>query len=98
MLLNKQWAERNAKPFVKKLKSLKMSERDVRALLPSIQIKLEEYNSFDKGKRLLAAEADRHILEAAPGWKIPVDEINFYFSCGMNLSDEIASIIYKKEE
>lgn len=98
MLLNKQWAERGAKPFVKKLKSLKMSERDVKALLPSLQNKLEEYDAFDKGKRVLAAEAGRYMLEAEPGWKIPVDEINFFFSCGMNLSDEIATIVYKKEE
>src|SRR3972149_11374566 len=49
LLLNKQWSERKAKPFMKKLKGLKMDEKDIKALLPEIQSKLEEYDSFDKG-------------------------------------------------
>ena len=98
MLLNKQWREREAKPFMKNLKGLKMDERDIKALLPKVQSKLEEYDSFDKGKRLIASEASRYLLQAGDGWKIPVDELNFYFASGMNLSEELASIIYPKEE
>lgn len=97
MLLNKQWTDRNAKPFMKKLKSLKMDERDIKALLPEVQNKLEEYDSFDKGKRLIATEVSKYLLEASEGWRMSVDEINFYFACGMNLYDEIATIAYKKE-
>ncbi len=101
LLLNKQWAERNAKPFMKKLKGLKMDERDIKALLPEVQNKLEEYDSFDLGKRLIASEASKYLIEAGERWNMSVDEINFYFACGMNLSDSIAGIAYhkfKKEE
>ncbi len=101
LLLNKQWADRNAKPFMKKLKGLKMDEKDIKALLPEVQNKLEEYDSFDKGKRLIASEASKYLLEAGDNWKMSVDEINFYFACGMNLTDSVADIAYpkiKKEE
>jgi len=101
LLLNKQWAERNAKPFMKKLKCLKMDEKDIKALLPEVQNKLEEYDSFDKGKRLIASDASTYLLEAGEGWKMSVDEINFYFACGMNLTDSVADIAYlniKKED
>jgi CRISPR-associated protein Csh1 len=97
LLLNKQWAARETKPFMKKLKSLRMDEKDIKGLLPAVQNKLEEYDAFDKGKRLLAAESSKYLLQAQEGWKMPVDEINFYFCCGMNLCDDIASIVYKKE-
>jgi CRISPR-associated protein Csh1 len=97
LLLNKQWTDRNSKPFMKKLKSLKMDERDIKSLLPEVQNKLEEYDSFDKGKRVIAAEMSTHLLDAGEGWKMSVDEINYYFANGMNLYDEIATIAYKKE-
>lgn len=97
LLLNKQQTDRGSKPFMKKLKSLKMEESDIKALLPQIQNKLEEYDAFDKGKRLIAEEASRYLLMAGDNWKMSIDEINFYFACGMNLCNEIASIIYKKE-
>lgn len=96
MLLNKQWADRKAKPFMKKLKSLKMDERDIKALLPEVQNKLEEYDSFDTGKRAIASEASKYLLEAGNGWKTSVNEINFHFACGMNLTDDIAKVVYPK--
>ncbi len=98
LLLNKQWADRNAKPFMKNLKGLRLDEKDIKALLPKIQNKLEEYDSFDKGKRLIASEASRYLLDAGGDWKMSIDEINFYFACGMNLADEIAVIVYQKTE
>lgn len=98
MLLNKQSLERGSKPFMKKLKSLKMDEKDIKALLPEVQNKLEEYDAFDKGKRLIAQEASKYLLQAGEGWKMSVDEINFYFACGMNMSGEIAKMIYGKPQ
>jgi CRISPR-associated protein Csh1 len=98
MLLNKQFIERGSKPFMKKLKSLKMDEKDIKALLPEVQNKLEEYETFDKGKRLIAQEASKYLLQAGDGWKMSVDEINFYFACGMNMSSEIAKMIYEKPQ
>ena len=97
LLLNKQWTDRNAKPFMKYLKGLKLAEKDIRALLPKVQNKLEEYNSFDKGKRLIAFEVSKYLLESGDGWRMPVDEINYYFACGMNLADKIADIVYQKK-
>lgn len=98
LLLNKQWRDRNAKPFMKQLKGLKMDQRDIMSLLPKVQNKLEEYDSFDKGKRIIATEASTRLLEASSNWNLSVDEINFYFACGMNLADEIAAIVYSKKE
>ncbi len=94
MLLNKQYSERGSKPFMKKLKSLKMDEKDIKALLSEVHNKLEEYDAFDKGKRLIAQEASKYLLQAGDSWKMPVDEINFYFACGMNMNDEIAKVVY----
>jgi len=73
-----------------------MDERDIKALLPKVQNKLEEYDSFDKGKRSIASEASKYLLEAGDGWRMPVDEINYYFCCGMNLTENIADIVYSK--
>lgn len=97
LLLRKQHSDRQAKPFMKNLKGLKMDEKDIKGLLPKVQNKLEEYDSFDKGKRLLAKEVSNYLLLAGDNWKMSVDEINFYFACGINLADELTSIIYKKE-
>lgn len=98
LLLNKQYSERGAKPFLKKLKGLKMNEKDIKALLPEVQNKLEEYDSFDKGKRELAQEISKYFLIAGDNWKMSVDEINFYFACGMNMYEEIANIVYEKNK
>ncbi|MBM7582840.1 CRISPR-associated protein Csh1 [Caldicoprobacter guelmensis] len=98
LLLRKQYKERGAKPFMKNLKSLKMNESDFKGLLPKIQNKLEEYNAFDKGKRILAREAANYLLLAQDKWQMPVDELNFYFAAGMNMVDEVARIIYPDEK
>jgi CRISPR-associated protein Csh1 len=98
MLLKKQYSDRNSKPFMKKLKSLKMDEKDIKALLPEVMNKLEEYDSFDKGKRIIAQEASRYLLEAGDNWKMSIDEINYYFACGMNMLEEVAKVVYDKGE
>jgi len=98
MLLNKQYSIRESKPFLKKLKSLKMNEKDIKALLPQIQNKFEDYDAFDKGKRIVAKEAANYLLQSGENWMISVDEINYYFACGMNLADEVAQIVYENKE
>lgn len=98
LLLNKQYSDRNSKPFMKKLKSLKMNEKDIKALLPEIQNKLEEYDAFDKGKREIATEAAQYLISAGENWKMSVDEINYYFACGLNLANKVAEIVYKKQQ
>lgn len=98
LLLRKQYSVREAKPFMKNLKNLKMNERDFKGLLPKVQSKLEEYDSFDSGKKLLAGEVSRYLLMAGDDWKMPVDEMNFCFAAGMNLANEVTALIYKKGE
>lgn len=97
-LLNKQYIDRRAAPFIKKLKGLKMDARDIKKMLPEVQNKLEQYDSFDKGKQIIASAISKYLLDAGEDWKMSVDEINFYFVCGMNLADEIANIIYNKKQ
>jgi len=97
MLLRKQYKEREARPFLKNLKGLRMNEWDLKGLLPKVQNKLEEYESFDKGKKTVAKEAANYLLTAGDDWKVSVDEMNFYFAAGMNLCDEVAKIVYPKE-
>lgn len=98
MLLRKQYQERGNKPFMKNLKSLKMLEKDFKGLLPKVQNKLEEYNSFDKGKRLIASEASAYLMVSGDEWKMSADELNFYFAAGMNLVSEIADIVYEDKK
>jgi CRISPR-associated protein Csh1 len=101
-LLNIQaYKRQGAKPFMKKLKSLKMDQKDIMGLLPDVQDKLEQYESFDTWRRL-AQESSKYLLvNAGDDWKLSIDEINFYFACGMNLMEQVTNIIYpesKKEE
>ena len=98
LLLRKQHSEREAKPFMKHLKSLKLGEREIKGLLPKVQDKLEQYKSFDKGKREIAGAVSMYLLEAGSSWKSSNDEINFYLACGMNMANEITNLVYKGEE
>lgn len=100
LLLRKQHNDKGTKPFIKNLKSLKMDEKDFKGLLPKIQNKFEEYGTFDQGKRTIAKEAANYLLTAGDDWKMTLDEMNFYFVCGMNLANEVSKIVYKdrKEE
>ncbi len=97
LLLNKQRRERGAAPFRKYLKGLRMRESDIRGLFPKVRNKLEEYDSFDRGKAQIATEITKYLLAASKGRKMSTDEINFYFACGMSLAGDIARIVYKEE-
>jgi len=46
-----------------------MNEKDIKALLPQIQNKFEDYDAFDKGKRIIAKEAAKYLLNAGEDWK-----------------------------
>jgi CRISPR-associated protein Csh1 len=86
-LLNIQSRERGTTPFRSKLKGLKMDARDITSLVPEIIDKLEQYKRNYPyiplenliAKYLLSAGDFRH-------WNLPVDEMNFIFVLGMNLS------------
>jgi CRISPR-associated protein Csh1 len=97
-LLNKQYSERSAKPFTKNLKSLKMNIKDFKGLLPKVQNKLDEYKSFDKGKRQIAEEVSYYFLTAGDNWQLSTDEMNFYFATGMNLARNVFAVVYDKDQ
>jgi CRISPR-associated protein Csh1 len=84
-LLSIQQRDRGSTPFRSQLKGLKLKETDVKALLPKIQQKLEEYkkNYYVQLEKI----ASLYYLQAGENWGMSVDEINFYFVLGMNLND-----------
>ncbi len=98
-LLSVQAKERDGnKPFLKALKSLKMTERDLKGLLPKVRNKLEEYDRFGKGESILYTKASEYLAQAPPSWRMSVDELNFYFALGLGMFDRVAQFIYEKKE
>ena len=97
MLLDIQGIERQSTPFWKNLKSLKMNEEDIKGLLPKVVNKLEEYGRNDKGKKELAKEISKYLLQQNK-FGLTIDEINFYFVAGMTLHEEIEKNLYNQEE
>ena len=86
-LLNIQSRERGATPFRSKLKGLKMDARDITSLVPEIIDKLEQYKwnyPYLPLEKLIA----KYLLSAGDfrNWNMSVDEMNFIFVLGMNLS------------
>jgi len=99
-LLNIQQRERGATPFRSKLKGLKMDGRDITALVPEIIDKLEQYKSnyYVPLENLIS----KYIISAGDfrKWNMPIDEMNYIFVLGMNLSKyfKIKSEEKKEEE
>ncbi|KYC44493.1 MAG: CRISPR-associated protein [Candidatus Methanofastidiosum methylothiophilum] len=93
-LLNIQYRDRKSTPFRNKLNGLKLDEKRVRALLPQIQAKLEDYGkNYYKDIEKLISE---YFLKSGDRWKMGNNEISFYFVLGMNLVD--AFVINKDME
>lgn len=82
-LLNIQYLERNATPFMSKLQGLKLDEKLIKKLFPEIQNKLIEYgkNYYVKLESIIS----KFFLLAGNNWKQTNDEISFYFTLGMDL-------------
>ncbi len=97
-LLRVQKNERGSKPFLKKLKGLKMSENDLKGLLPEVRIKLEEYGRYGAGEDRLFKLASQYLSRAPSSWNISAEEMNFFFALGMGMFDTIAKFIYNREE
>ena len=85
-LLNIQQNERNATPFRSRLKGLKMDARDISYLLPEIIEKLEQYGS--NFYRPLENLISKYLISTGhySSWRVSIDEMNFIFVLGMNLS------------
>lgn len=97
-LLNIQYNERKATPFRKYLKGLRMDEEDIIGLFPKVINKLEEYGK--NYYRNLEVLISHYFCKAGRGWKMSLDEINFYFVLGMCLVEKILEDLKleKKEE
>jgi len=97
-LLNIQQTERDSAPFRSKLKGLKMSSFDISVLLPKIINKLEEYGK--NYYKALEELTSKYILSAGDynQWRLSVDEMNFVFMVGMNLSNYFKINSRKVEE
>ncbi|SHH62378.1 CRISPR-associated protein Csh1 [Caloranaerobacter azorensis DSM 13643] len=93
-LLNLQYAKEKRKPFINRLKGLRLSKKDIKRLLPEIQNKFIEYDA--EYYRDIQALASKYLLEAGEKWTISELDIPFYFSLGMNLERHI--ILTDKEE
>ncbi len=94
-LLKIQSNDRNATPFRSRLKGLKMDSRDMVGLLPMIIEKLEQYKkNYYKSLETMIA---KFMVSAGDhnSWAIPLDELNYIFVLGMNLSDHFK---IKKQE
>jgi CRISPR-associated protein Csh1 len=46
---------------------------------------------------MIATLATEYLMSGGDDWNMSVDEINFFFAAGMNLTSEVAKIIYQKE-
>ena len=85
-LLNIQQMDKGSTPFRSKLKGLKMTSYDLNTLLPEIIEKLEQYGkNFYKPLEELTS---KYIISSGhyKNWRLPIDEMNFIFVLGMNLS------------
>jgi CRISPR-associated protein Csh1 len=97
-LLEEQRKERGSKPFLKKLKSLKMDWEDIIKLLPELRQKLEEYEAFDyPSVRLLFGEISQTLLQSAKP-KASVGELNFYFASGMGLYGIYGGLMFNRKQ
>ncbi|WP_342581488.1 TIGR02556 family CRISPR-associated protein [Ureibacillus sp. FSL W7-1570] len=98
ILLEVQQKKRNSKPFLKQLMGLKMDEQSIKGLLPKVINKFIEYDAYTKPRQELAEEISSLFLQANEKWKLSIDEINFYFVCGMSLASKVKEVLYEKEE
>jgi CRISPR-associated protein Csh1 len=97
-LLEEQRKERKSKPFLKKLKSLKMDWEDIIKLLPELRQKLEEYEAFDyQSVKMLFGEISRTLLQSAKP-KASVGELNFYFASGMGLYGIYGGLMFNRKQ
>jgi CRISPR-associated protein, Csh1 family len=97
-LLEEQRKERKSKPFLKKLKSLKMDWEDIIKLLPELRQKLEEYEAFDyQSVKMLFGEISQTLLQSTKP-KASVGELNFYFASGMGLYGKFGGLMFNRKQ
>lgn len=82
-LLNIQYAKEKRKPFLPRLKGLKLNKKDIKRLIPELQAKLIEYKSdFYNEEFNLISE---YLIESNGLNSLSDLDIPMYFSLGMNM-------------
>ena len=84
-------AQAGKEPFRSRLKGLKLDEKQIKKLLPEIQNKLEEYGK--NYYRDIESIISNYFVLSGNDWSLTNNEISFYFTLGMNLSN-----LFKKEK
>ncbi|MEO0242814.1 MAG: TIGR02556 family CRISPR-associated protein [candidate division WOR-3 bacterium] len=97
-LLDIQQRERDSKPFLKKLKGLKLRKNDINSLFTDLRIKFEEYKALTPVEEWLFSRVSSYLLQGGENWDLTTDEVNFYIATGMSLKNEIYNKIFKKED
>ncbi|MGB9901337.1 MAG: TIGR02556 family CRISPR-associated protein [Pseudothermotoga sp.] len=85
-VLSIQYAKRQATPFFKKLKGLKMNMQDLHGLLPEIRNKMQQYDSYGQRIDTLMKAAAEYYLESNKQIT-NIDELNFVFTIGLAYSN-----------
>lgn len=84
-LLSIQFAKDGRKPFLSKLRGLKLSKKDIKRLIPEIQNKLWEYKNEGYGEEF--SLISKYMISSDELKSISDLDIPFYFSLGMNMVD-----------
>ena len=97
-LLEKQYKERESKPFLKKLKGFKLHLEDFKELYTELRAKFEEYDLWGKKIALLFEEAAKYLLSSPEKPKVSQREANFIFASGMGLKREVFDLLKEEEK
>jgi len=81
-------------PFLKKLRGLRMEQKDFLGLMPELVLKFHQYREYDDDVAGLHEKASQAFLNAGD-WRASIDEMNFVFTLGMGL---YRTYYFKKED
>ncbi len=76
-------------PFFTRLKGLKLRQPDVEGMVTEAVTKMQEYDKYSKGSKLIMETITDLIFSSPAQWNLSTDEINFYIAGGMALSKKI---------
>ena len=83
--LNYQYKERGSTPFVKRLKGLRLDQKDAQVLFRELINKMYEHAIGHWWKELREG-ISVNFMAAGNRWPLSVDEVGFYLAIGMSLS------------
>ena len=95
-LLEKQYSERKSKPFLKKLSSFKLNQRGFEKLVGEVIEKLENYNAFTSFESKIHQLMSSYFAKSKPKWGINEERMNFLFTVGMGLKNEVYEAVEKE--